>query len=133
MTENIIKTFKDYINSAKSKWEIEKKSDPINIYKGQEILKTLCDEITDISYEITPMLNILNEDILKTINSNIIKLKKHLDYNVYLDSGKSSKKYWKIGDEIIGDFIKIINELNEKWIYSNKANSKNSPHICGCK
>jgi len=113
MTENIIKTFKDYINSAKSKWEIEKKSDPINIYKGQEILKTLCDEITDISYEITPMLNILNEDILKTINSNIIKLKKHLDYNVYLDSGKSSKKYWKIGDEIIGDFIKIINELND--------------------
>lgn len=74
MTENIIKTFKDYINSAKSKWEIEKKSDPINIYKGQEILKTLCDEITNKSYEITPMLNILNEDILKTIDSNIIKL-----------------------------------------------------------
>jgi len=113
MTENIIKTFKDYINSAKSKWEIEKKSDPINIYKGQEILKTLCDEITNISYEITPMLNILNEDILKTIDSNIIKLKKHLDYNVYLDEGKSFKKYWKIGDEIIGDFIKIINELND--------------------
>jgi hypothetical protein len=33
MTENIIKTLKDYINIAKSKWEIEKKSDPINIYR----------------------------------------------------------------------------------------------------
>jgi len=111
MTENIIKTFEDYINIAKSKWEIEKKSDPINIYKGQEILNTLCDEINNISYKITPMLNILNEDILKTFNSNIIKLRKHLDYNVIMDSGKSSKKYWKVGDEIIGDFIKIINEL----------------------
>lgn len=111
MTENTIKTFKDYINIAKSKWEIEKKSDPINIYKGQEILKTLYDEIKNILYEITSILNILNEDILKTLDSNIIKLRKHLDYNVYQDGGKSSKKYWKIGDEIIGDFIKIINGL----------------------
>jgi len=111
MTENIIKTLKDYINIAKSKWEIEKKSDPINIYKGQEILKTLCDEINNILYEIIPILNILNEDILKTFDSNIIKLRKHLDYNVTLNGGKSFKKYWKIGDEIIGNFIKIINEL----------------------
>ncbi len=111
MTENIIKALKDYINIAKSKWEIEKKSDPINIYKGQEILKTLYDEINNVLYEITPILTILNEVILKNFNSNIIKLRKHLDYNVILDSGKSSKKYWKIGDEIIDDFIKIINEL----------------------
>lgn len=113
MTESIIKTLTDYINIAKGKWEIEKKSDPINIYKGQEILKTLYDEINNISYEITSILNILNEDILKIFDFNIIKLRKHQDYNVILDGGKSSKKYWKIGDEIIGDFIKIINELNE--------------------
>ena len=111
MTENIIKTFKDYINIAKSKWEIEKESDPINIYKGQEILNILHDEINNRLYEITPILNILNEDTLKTFKFNIIKLRKHLDYNVILDGGKSSKKYWKIGDEIIDDFIKIINEL----------------------
>jgi len=111
MTEDIIKTLKDYINIAKSKWEIEKKSDPINIYRGQEILKTLHDEITYISYKITSILNMLNEDISKTFTSNIIKLRKHLDYSVELDSGESSKKYWKIGDEIISSFIKIINEL----------------------
>jgi len=93
MTENIIKTLKDYINIAKSKWEIEKKSDPINIYKGQEIVKTLYDEINNILYEIIPILNILNEDTLKTFDSNIIKLRKHLDYNATLNGGKSSKKY----------------------------------------
>ena len=48
MTENIIKTLKDYINIANNKWEIEKKSDPINIYKGQKILESLYDGITDI-------------------------------------------------------------------------------------
>ena len=113
MTENIIGTLKDYINIAKNKWEIEKKSDPINIYKGQEILKTLYDEINNISYKIEPILNIFNEDILETFDSNRMKLRKHQDYNVYQDGGKSSKKYWKIGDEIIGDFIKIIDGLND--------------------
>ncbi|GAI15948.1 unnamed protein product, partial [marine sediment metagenome] len=79
VTENIIKTLKDYINIAKNKWEIEKKSDPINIYKGQEILNALCDEINNISYKITPMLNTLNEDIiLKIFDSNRKKLRKHL-------------------------------------------------------
>ena len=111
MTENIIKTFEDYINIAKDNWEIEKKSDPMNIYKGQEILNALCDEINNISYKITPMLNTLNEDIiLKIFDSNRKKLRKHLDYSVTFNN---EKKYWKIGDEIIGDFIKIINELND--------------------
>jgi len=111
MTENIIKTLKDCINIAKNKWEIEKKSDPINIYKGQKILETLYDGITDILHEITPILDIFNEDILKTFKSNIEKLRKHQDFNATFNGEKSSKNYWKIGDEIIGDFIKIINEL----------------------
>ena len=109
VTENkIFKIFKDNINIAKSKWEIEKKSNPISIYRGQEILNILYEETSDISFKIRP---ILDEEMLNNFDSNIIKLRKHLDYNVTMDGGKSFKNYWKIGDKIISDFKEIIHEL----------------------
>ena len=109
ITENkFFNIFKDNINIAKSKWEIEKKSNPINIYKGQEILNILYEETSDISFKIRP---ILNEEMLNTFDSNIIKLRKHLNYNVTMNGGKSFKNYWKIGDKIISDFEEIIHEL----------------------
>jgi hypothetical protein len=109
VTENkIFNIFKNNINIAKSKYEIEKKSNPINIYKGQEILNILFEETSDISFKIRP---ILNEEMLNTFDSNIIKLRKHLDYNVTMNGGKSFKNYWKIGDKIISDFKEIIHEL----------------------
>jgi len=54
---------------------------------------------------------LLNKDKLNLFDSNIIKLRKHLDYEVVMNGEKSYKNYWKIGDEIVGDFIEIINKL----------------------
>ena len=109
VAENIIiKNFKDIIYIVKSKWGIEKKSDPVNIYNSQEILNILFRQISEISFMIQPLLN---KEKLNLFDSNIIKLRKHLDYEVVMNGGKSYKNYWKIGDEIVGDFIEIIHEL----------------------
>jgi hypothetical protein len=103
----ISEQFCDLIEGYHLDWASEKKTEPISLDDGRQILKELERGILKFR---APLAKLYGKEVIETIDQVITGIKKLQKHRLYFN-GKSYKEFWKLGDEIFASLDVIVRKV----------------------
>ncbi len=111
---------RDLITHAEVDWKTERDSQPVSIDNGKNILEALASNLIDFRANLE---DIVDQPVLRSLETQISILKKLRNHKVYIDGGISYKAFWQSGDEVFTALKGNTSEITYKEAHDLKSDS----------